>query len=78
MGAAGAGRRRVLAKTGDPREKVLMKDGRLQLNIDTVPVMAEAVADWRRATGWSPDPVQKGLCAAGRTDLRQQSKKRTP
>ena len=52
-----------LKKSGDARAETLTKGGKLQLNAQTVAVLAEAIGDWRRTTGWTPNKDQVKLCA---------------
>ncbi len=52
-----------LMETRDPRAPDLVSKGRLQLVPGTIPVIISAIADWRRATGWAPDPKAVRDCA---------------
>ena len=52
-----------LRETRDARAGVLSNNGKLHLTAATVPAMIAAITDWRRATGWSPDPDLAARCA---------------
>lgn len=52
-----------LRDTADPRAATLLEDGALQFTEATAPVLAEAITDWRQATGWGPTREQAFRCA---------------
>ena len=54
---------RWLVESGDARAPDLAPDGKLKLVPGTILIAISAISDWRRASGWAPDPVGVRQCA---------------
>ncbi len=63
IAAAFTGLAKWLTDTASPLAPALLKEGRLDLQPATLPVIEAQLARWRQASGWSPTPAQLRACA---------------
>ena len=52
-----------LEETSDYRAATLVTDGRLALKPETIPLIVDALKDWRSASGWKPESEDVRSCA---------------
>ena len=52
-----------LEETSDHRAPILVSEGRLALKPETIPVIVDALKDWRAASGWKPEGEDVRSCA---------------
>jgi hypothetical protein len=63
IGAGFAGLAKWLEATASPLAPALLKEGRLDLQPATLPLIEAQLVRWRQASGWSPTPAQLRACA---------------
>ncbi|WP_416906994.1 MAG: hypothetical protein ACMVO5_07995 [Polymorphobacter sp.] len=63
IGAAFAGLAQWLKDSASPLAPALLKDGRLDLQPATLPLIEAELTRWRQTSGWSPTPAQLRACA---------------
>ncbi|WP_439532225.1 hypothetical protein [Polymorphobacter sp.] len=51
-----------LETSRSPIAWALLKDGRLQLTPERLPLIADQITAWRQASGWAPPPIQMRAC----------------